>query len=107
MSKLKLISCAGALAGLSAFAMAHAGSPADYFNKYDANADGVVTEAEFVAAKTASGKATAEEASAKFTKIAGTDGQMTLAELESAMNSAQKVKAKDKGDCNKSKDRAA
>lgn len=107
MSKLKIFSCAGVLAGLGAFAMAHAGSPADYFNKYDANADGVVTEAEFVAVKTESGKATAAEASAKFTKIAGTDGQMTLAELETAMDGAKKVKAKDKGDCNKSKDRAA
>ncbi len=107
MSKLKLISCVGALAGLSAFAVAHAGSPADYFNKYDANADGVVTEAEFVSVKTSSGKVTAAEATEKFTKIAGTDGQMTLAELETAMESAKKVKAKDKGDCNKNKDRAA
>ena len=107
MSKLKLISCAGALAGLSAFAIAHAGSPADYFNKYDANADGVVTEAEFVAVKTSGGDVTAAEASAKFSKIAGTDGRMTLAELETAMDGAKKVKAKDKGDCAKSKDRAA
>lgn len=107
MSKLKLLSCAGALAGLGAFAVAHAGTPADYFNKYDANADGVVTEAEFVAVKTASGKVTAADATAKFTKIAGTDGQMTLAELETAMNSAKKAKAKDKTKCNKSKERAA
>lgn len=107
MSKLKLISCAGALAGLGAFSVAHAGSPADYFNKYDANADGVVTEAEFVAVKTASGKVTAAEATEKFSKIAGTDGQMTLAELETAMDSTKTVKAKSKGDCAKSKDRAA
>ena len=107
MSKLKLISCAGALAGLGAFAVAHAGSPSEYFSKYDTNADGVVTEAEFVAVKTASGKVTADEATAKFTKIAGTDGQMTLAELETAMQVAQKAKAEEKAKCNKSKDRSA
>lgn len=107
MSKLKLISCAGALAGLGAFAVAHAGSPADYFNKYDANADGVVTEAEFVAMKTSSGKVSAADASAKFTKIAGTDGQMTLAELETAMTAAKEAKAKDKAKCKESKERAA
>lgn len=107
MTKLKLISCAGALAGLGALAAAHAGSPADYFNKYDTNADGVVTEAEFVAVKTASGKATAEEAQAKFAKVAGADGQMTLAELETAMNAkATEAKAKDKN-CSKDKDRSA
>ena len=106
MSKLKLMSCAGALVGLGAFVAAQAGTPADYFNKYDANADGVVTEAEFVAVKTASGKVSAEEATAKFTKIAGTDGQMTLTELETAMNTAQKAKAKEKG-CSDKKDRSA
>lgn len=102
MTKLKLLTFTGALAGLGAFAAAHAGSPADYFKKFDANADGVVTEAEFVAVKTAGGKVTASEAQAKFTKIAGDDGQMTLAELETVMT----VKAKEK-DCSKSKDRSA
>lgn len=107
MSKLKLITCTGAFIGLGALTIAHAGSPSDYFNKYDANADGVVTEAEFVAAKTAKGKVTSAEASEKFVKIAGTDGQMTLAELENAMSAAKKVKAKEKAKCNKDKDRAA
>jgi len=105
MKTFKLLTCAGALTGLGALAMAHAGSPADYFKKYDANADGVVTEAEFVAVKTAGGKVTAADAQAKFAKLAGTDGQMTMAELESAMKvSAEKKK---KEDCSKSKDRAA
>ena len=104
MTKLKLFTCAGALTGLSALAVAHAGSPADYFNKYDANADGVVTKAEFVAAKTAKGKVTAADAEAKFAKIAGDDGQLTLAELETVMKASAEKKKKD---CSKKKDRAA
>jgi len=102
MTKLKLLTFTGALAGLSAFAIAHAGSPADYFDKFDANADGIVTEAEFVATKTEGGKVTAAEAQAKFSKMAGADGELTLAELESVMN----VKA-EKKDCSKSKDKSA
>lgn len=102
MTKLKLISCAGAFACFGAMATAHAGTASDYFGKYDSNADGVVTEAEFVAVKTASGKVTAAEAQEKFTRIAGTDGQMTLAELQTAME----PKATSH-DCSKSKDKTA
>ena len=107
MSKLKLITCTGAFFGLGALTIAHAGSPADYFKKYDANADGVVTEAEFVAASTAKGKVSAADASSKFVKIAGTDGQLTLVELETAMSAAKKAKAKEKAKCHEDKDSAA
>lgn len=81
----KLISSVGAVAALGAFSLAYAGSPADYFEKFDTDASGVVTEAEFIAYKTADGKHTAEAAAEKFAKIAGDDGEMTLAELETAM----------------------
>lgn len=107
MTKLKLFTCAGALISLGALAMAHAGSPADYFKTYDANADGIVTEAEFISAKTQSGKASAAEATEKFMKIAGADGQMTLAELETAMKASEKAQAKDNKDCAKDKGRTA
>lgn len=93
MSKIKMIASAAALAGLGAFAVASAGSPEDKFKKYDTNADGVVTEAEFVAVKTEGGKYTAEEASAKFAKVAGDDGEMTLAEMEAAVAAHKAAKA--------------
>ena len=102
MTKLKLFTCAGALTALGALAVANAGSPADYFKKYDADADGIVTEAEFVTAKTESGKVSAADAQAKFAEMAGSDGQLTLAELETVMT----VKS-EKKDCSKSKERSA
>lgn len=90
--KLKLVS--GAIAGLTAcaFAVAHAGSPADYFNKIDADASGMITQAEYVAYKTAGGKVSAEKATEKFAKLAGDDGELSLAEFEGAM---KKTKSKD------------
>ncbi len=100
--KLKLVTGAFGVLAASAFAVAYAGSPADYFNKIDADASGMITEAEYVAYKTAGGKYTAEKASASFAKLAGDDGQVTLAEFEGAMK-----KAKSEKDCNKKKESAA
>lgn len=56
------------------------------FTDIDADADGMVTEAEFVSYKTADGKYTEEEAAEKFAKIdADYDGSVTEAELTTAM----------------------
>ncbi|MEO0983347.1 MAG: hypothetical protein AAFX03_11925 [Pseudomonadota bacterium] len=86
--KRHLITHAGFAAAVS-FAIAgaaHAGSPADYFERMDADANGAVTLAEYTAYKTAKGKS-AEDAAAYFNKVAGDDAQLTLAELETAMQS--------------------
>ncbi len=86
----------GSIAAMGVFSIAMAGSPADYFEKIDANADGVVTQAEYVAHKTEGGKYTAAQASESFTKVAGDDGSLTLAEMEAAM---EKKASKAKHDC--------
>jgi Ca2+-binding EF-hand superfamily protein len=94
--KLKLTTGALGLIAASAFAVAHAGSPADYFNKIDADASGMITQAEYVAYKTSDGKYSAEEASAKFAKVAGEDGELSLAEFEGAMKRAKSKDGKKK-----------
>ena len=96
--KLKYATAAFGLVTASAFTLAHAGSPADYFNKIDADASGMITQAEYVAYKTSGGEVTAEKATEKFAKLAGDDGELSLAEFEGA------TKAKSK-DCHKDKDR--
>jgi Ca2+-binding EF-hand superfamily protein len=90
--KLKLSTVTVGLFAASAFAVAHAGSAADYFNKIDADSSGMITQAEYVAYKTADGKHSAEKATAKFAKLAGDDGELSLAEFEGAM---KKAKSKD------------
>ena len=90
--KLKIASSAFGLIAASAFAVANAGSPADYFNKIDADANGTITETEFVAYKTADGDYDADKASEKFAKLAGDDGELTLAEFEGAMKAHKKKK---------------
>ena len=94
--KTKLVTGAFGVFAASAFAVAYAGSPADYFNKIDADASGVITQAEYVAYKTADGKYSAEKASEKFAKVAGDDGEMTLAEFEEAVKASKKKKHGDK-----------
>lgn len=96
--KLKVLSSICLAIATGGFLVAHAGSAADYFNKIDADASGMITQAEFVAYKTAGGKVTAEKAAEKFAKLAGDDGQLTLAEFEGAMKAskAKYDKKKDK-----------
>ena len=96
--KLKLATGAVGLVAAGVFAVAHAGSPADYFNKIDADSSGVITQAEYVAYKTSGGKYSAEKATEKFAKLAGDDGELTLAELEGAMKEAKSKDGKKKHD---------
>lgn len=94
--KLKLTTTIAGLFAASAFAVAHAGSPADYFNKIDADASGMITQAEYVAYKTSGDKYTAEKASEKFASLAGEDGELSLAEFEGAMKKAKSTHGKKK-----------
>ena len=75
------------ISGLSALAFAGSGLAGDWqieFDAMDANSDGVVTEAEFVADRTADGAITEEEAQNTFAVIAGTDGALMPDEFAAA-----------------------
>ena len=96
--KIKLVTGLVGIVAASAFAVAHAGSPADYFNKIDADASGMITQTEYVAYKTSGGKYSAEKASEKFAKLAGDDGELSLAEFEGAMVKAKSKDGKHKKD---------
>ncbi len=85
MTKLKYTIGAVAIVTLGSFGLANAGSPAQYFERIDTDANGTVSLAEFVAHKTAKGKHTAEQAEVKFASLAGDDGELTFAEFEAAM----------------------
>lgn len=89
---MKRFAIIAATAAAGAFA-ASAGE-AVAFTDIDANADGQVSEAEFVTYKTADGKLTEAEASEKFVKIdADADGVVTEAELTAAMEAWADEKA--------------
>jgi hypothetical protein len=66
--------------------MAHAGEMPD-FSGLDTDADGRLSEAEFVSWKTASGRTTESEAVAKFTKFdTDADGYVLEAEYNAAID---------------------
>ncbi|WP_300376603.1 EF-hand domain-containing protein [Henriciella sp.] len=80
---MKRIAIFAAAAATGAFA-ASAGEMAA-FSDIDTDADGMITETEFVAHKTADGEVTEQEASDKFAKIdADFDGSITEAEMTAA-----------------------
>jgi|GEM_PF-2176711 len=83
------------LAGLGAVA-AQAGQPSETFAAMDLDASGVVTESEFVTWAVGEGHSE-EDATAKFTEVAGDDGELTLEELEAAMESDEAGKSYDHG----------
>ena len=89
---MKRIAIIAAAASAGAFA-ASAGEMVA-FTDIDTDADGVVTEAEFVTYKTADGEYTEAEATEKFVKIdADASGDITEAELTSAMEEWKEDKA--------------
>lgn len=96
MKHSKLFASALVAVTLGVSGVALAGSPADYFGKIDANADGNVSEAEFVTYKTAGGKYSSEDAAAKYAKLSGGDGTFTLADMEAVMKDKAKKKAEHK-----------
>ena len=85
---MKRFTMISALAGLGALA-AHAGDPADTFSAMDTDGDDGVTQAEFVSWAIIHGDTSADEASAKFARLAGEDDTLTLAELEAAMKAKE------------------
>lgn len=92
MIRVTLISAA-ALAG----AMSAQAGEKTTFADVDTNADGVISATEFIAHKTADGKHTEEEATAKFETVAGIDGQISEEDWDAAMEE-YKADKEDKAD---------
>jgi len=90
MIRITLISAA-AFAG----AMVAQADEKPLFTDVDTNFDGVITQEEFVAYKTADGSKTEAEAVEKFAEIAGDDGLISLEEWNAAMDAYRDKKADD------------
>ena len=86
MTYLKLFFSLAITAMLNGFVSAYADEPVETFSEMDANADGLVSEAEFVSFTTANGTYTPTEAEETFARMAGDDAVLTLSELESALS---------------------
>mgnify|MGYP003655622052 CR=1 FL=1 len=91
MIRIALITSAAAAAALAAYA--NTGDMESKFATMDTDADGVVTEAEFVSYKTADGEYTVMEASEKFAMIAGDDAELTEVEYDEAVDAWEAEKA--------------
>ena len=94
MIRVTLISAAAFVGAMSA----QAGEKAT-FADVDANSDGAISATEFIAHKTADGEHTQAEAALKFEEVAGTDGQISEADWDAAMEE-YRDKKKDKADDN-------
>lgn len=85
MTDLKRITTIVAAAFALGCGVASAETSTETFTSMDANTDGLVSEAEFIAYATTREGHTLDEASAKFASIAGDDGLLSLAELQAAI----------------------
>lgn len=83
MIRVTLISAAALVGAMGAYA-----GEKSTFADLDTNADGYISASEFIAHKTADGKYTQEEATDKFTAIAGDDGQISEEDWNAAMEAA-------------------
>ena len=90
----KFVSAVLAVSFLGSALAGHAQTSDEVFDAMDINSDGTVSRVEFVEHMVASGKHSEAEASAKFARISGGDGQLTLAEYRAAQ-SAPKEKDHD------------
>lgn len=79
-----------ALMGGSALAGNEGKSAEQKFSEIDTNADGMLSQEEFVSHKTAKGDVTQAEAEQKFEQVAGSDDQLTQQEFEVAMADSEK-----------------
>jgi len=84
MIDLKRVSALIAASCLGCSMIASADTVSEKFTAMDADASGLVSPPEFVAYATSDGQKTAEEAQRKFFELAGSDGMLSLEELESA-----------------------
>lgn len=79
---------------ISVFAIGATANAGADFAKVDVNADGFVSETEFVTWKTASGEMSAADALIKFIEIdADASGMISEAEMEAAMEAKQEESA--------------
>ena len=84
------------LGTISVFAIGATASAGADFAAVDVNADGFVSETEFVTWKTASGEMTAADALIKFIEIdADASGMISEAEMEAAMEAKEEEASKD------------
>lgn len=84
------------LGTISIFAIGATASAGADFAKVDVNADGFVSETEFVTWKTASGEMSAADALIKFIEIdADASGMISEAEMEAAMDAKEEEASDD------------
>lgn len=88
MTYLKLSFALIAAAIIGSVSVAAAGPLNEAFGAMDADADGLVTEAEFVTYSVSTGKHTEVEAAEKFAEMAGDDAVLTYSEFEAAHSAA-------------------